>query len=179
MLNEPSDAAWYLAIARALLSVPLHGTTGALIGVGMARKHFLHDKGQTIFRILLIPVLIHGLYDFIFVLPFRNGKYERSESTSNLTTEKNTVDIGNWVAVFYLFNCALVLFGILYAMNQADVLVEEFRVYKEETEGDVRKPVSSHRTITVRSTGTSITPRIEEGSINGSGQLSADKDGPD
>ena len=59
-----------VALVRGIMSVPLHCTCGVFMGYfyGMARNH--HSRGQgglsALDRVLalLVPLLIHGLYDF-------------------------------------------------------------------------------------------------------------------
>jgi hypothetical protein len=53
-----------VALVRALTAVPLHSITGVIIGGFLARKKFLKER-YPVHRILLVPVLVHGLYDFI------------------------------------------------------------------------------------------------------------------
>jgi len=147
VLNEPSEAAWYLAIARAILSVPLHGSCGALIGVGLARRHFLNDQSQHFFKVIWLPIFIHGLYDFFFVLPVRDGPFKKGNSASHLATEANTVDIGGWTSFFYIFNMCLVAFGIFFAIYLTDNLIEDYRIHKEE-DGRPKDPVSTSNSST-------------------------------
>ena len=59
-----------VAITRGILSVPLHCTCGVFMGYfyGQARNHFGRGEYSASitdrFLALLIPILIHGLYDF-------------------------------------------------------------------------------------------------------------------
>ena len=60
-----------VAVARALLSVPGHGLFGVMMGYFFARARFSpENKRKFLWLSLLIPILFHGLYDFIlFYLP--------------------------------------------------------------------------------------------------------------
>jgi RsiW-degrading membrane proteinase PrsW (M82 family) len=58
----------FTAVTRALLAVPLHTTTGVLIGVDMAFKKF-RGEDRNYFRVLLVPFLLHGIYDFGTMFP--------------------------------------------------------------------------------------------------------------
>jgi len=51
------------AIIRAFLSVPLHASTGTIIGADVARRKF-HIEKKSIWKVLFIPILLHGMYDF-------------------------------------------------------------------------------------------------------------------
>lgn len=70
-----SDA-FQTALARAIMSVPLHACCGALIGIGFARRRLI-ERGQNkdtkkagfIGFILFWPVIIHGLYDVVLMIP--------------------------------------------------------------------------------------------------------------
>jgi RsiW-degrading membrane proteinase PrsW (M82 family) len=130
--ENPTDSAWYVAIARAFMSVPLHGTTGVMIGVGLARRRYLHDKSYSIFRILLVPVLVHGFYDFLFVLPFRDGPFQERGRGHSLQTEKNTVDIGELVGFFYIINIIVVFVFILYARSEVRRLEADYKFYRDQ-----------------------------------------------
>jgi len=117
----------YVAIARALLSVPLHGTTGALIGVGLARRLYLGEKKWNVFRVMLIPVIIHGTYDFVFMAPFRSGPFKEKEKGHELFTEENTVDLGENIGFIQLIAVLIVFFGAAYTKDQTKKLMEDYR----------------------------------------------------
>ena len=130
VLEENSDnAGWYLALTRALMSVPLHGTTGALIGVGLARRTFFgsaQGSSYGFWRVLAVPIFIHGLYDFIFVIPFRDGDLKPDQRNHQLHTNDNTLDVGELLGFLYLFNVGVVIFGVLYARSQIDRVLRDY-----------------------------------------------------
>ena len=131
VLNEGGDGAWFLAIARALLSVPLHALTGALIGVGFARRSFLHEE-RGVVRVIWLPIVVHGTYDFVFVLPIRNGPYDPSAVANRFFTEDNTVDVGRWTAMVYVFNVAMVIGMVTYAWFLVGWLVRDWRKLQKQ-----------------------------------------------
>ena len=52
---------WLLeAGLRVLLAIPFHTCTGALIGIGVYRQRVLRDPKLSVFKILRIPIFIHG-----------------------------------------------------------------------------------------------------------------------
>ena len=54
-----------IAVIRALSAVPGHAMLGAIMGFYVARAHFEpHRAGAMIAAALLVPVALHGLYDF-------------------------------------------------------------------------------------------------------------------
>ena len=69
-----SDA-FETALARAIMSVPLHACCGALIGIGFARRRLKErdpskkDQVGFVGSILFWPVMIHGLYDVVLMIP--------------------------------------------------------------------------------------------------------------
>ena len=62
------DDAFQIALARAVMSTPLHGTCGVLIGVGIARRTRGVKQGACLHAIWA-SVFIHGLYDVVLMLP--------------------------------------------------------------------------------------------------------------
>jgi protease PrsW len=65
--SRVSDA-FEIAFARALMSTPLHGTCGVLIGIGIAKRLRRGQKGHWC-GAMFYSVLIHGLYDVVLMLP--------------------------------------------------------------------------------------------------------------
>lgn len=54
-----------IAILRALTAVPGHALLGAIMGFYVARAHFEpHHAGKMLASALLVPILLHGLYDW-------------------------------------------------------------------------------------------------------------------
>jgi len=61
MNNEES---WYqVAVARALLAVPAHYIFAVLMGYYYSVYHFTDHSPRSAVKILLVPVLAHGIYD--------------------------------------------------------------------------------------------------------------------
>jgi len=59
------------AISRALVSVPMHGLTGCIIGAYVAYDRFVKESQEPSFgflRIIRYPVLLHGTFDFALVI---------------------------------------------------------------------------------------------------------------
>jgi len=96
----------FTTIVRGILAVPFHSCTGVLLGTYVARKK-LRFENINIFRMLLIPVLLHGIYDFFAIMP-----------TMYYTETQQT-----WIFIFPLFSCATVVYGIYYARKQAIALL--------------------------------------------------------
>jgi len=94
------------SIARGILAVPLHCCTGALIGVGVAKKRFKFEE-ISFFRILLLPVLIHGFYDFFAI--FSTSYYLETNQP--------------WIFFLVIFSVVAVLFGVILARKQSIALL--------------------------------------------------------
>jgi len=63
-------------IMRAFVSVPLHCTTGTFMGVSLGEGRFLKSKIPPAWQILILPVLVHGTYDFaLFVTAGVDSRY--------------------------------------------------------------------------------------------------------
>lgn len=56
---------WYVAVVRALLAVPGHYAYAILMGYFYSVYHFVDRSPKTAVCILLVPVLLHGIYDAI------------------------------------------------------------------------------------------------------------------
>jgi len=92
----------FTTVFRALLSVPLHSCTGILIGTSVARRKMRFEK-INFFWMLLMPILLHGIYDFFTIMP-----------TLYYTETQQT-----WIFFFPIFSVATVVYGIYYARKQA------------------------------------------------------------
>lgn len=126
VVHEDSDGAgWMLAVVRALVSVPLHGTTGSIIGYGLARRAFFNDTSQSFFKILFWPVVVHGIFDCLFMLPLRNGPFVKG-ATAEMQTEANTVDVGDWISLVYVVNIVMVIVAIAYARQAINAMCEAY-----------------------------------------------------
>jgi RsiW-degrading membrane proteinase PrsW (M82 family) len=62
-LNPFLVAGW-----RAFLSVPLHGLCGLFMGYEAARQKLGGAVTYSLFRILFLPVLVHGLFNYFLFL---------------------------------------------------------------------------------------------------------------
>jgi len=61
-----SSEAWFsVATSRALLAVPGHYAFAVLMGYYYSTYHFVDRSPKTAVRILLVPVMAHGVYDAI------------------------------------------------------------------------------------------------------------------
>jgi len=58
---------WAIAGWRAVLSVPLHALCGVAMGFEAARQKMAGEAGFRQGRILLLPVLAHGIYNFLLL----------------------------------------------------------------------------------------------------------------
>lgn len=67
--SENVTAAFVTAFARTFFSVPLHCSTGALMGADLALSG--QNQHKPISNILVVPVLIHGTYDFFLEMAAR------------------------------------------------------------------------------------------------------------
>lgn len=62
------DEWWLVAIGRALLAVPGHYAYAVLMGYYYSLYHFADRTPKTALSILLVPVLLHGVYDSIVMV---------------------------------------------------------------------------------------------------------------
>lgn len=62
------DEWWLVAIGRALLAVPGHYAYAVLMGYYYSLYHFADRTPKTALCILLVPVLLHGVYDSIVMV---------------------------------------------------------------------------------------------------------------
>jgi len=97
----------FTAITRAFLAVPLHATTGVLIGVDMAKKKFQVEE-KSYFRILFWPFLLHGLYDFGTMFP---------------SFYVTTVAENNWIFLMMPLSIGALIFGIWLARRRVRELL--------------------------------------------------------
>ncbi|MFM7510313.1 MAG: PrsW family intramembrane metalloprotease [Bacteroidota bacterium] len=61
------DGGMEVAVARAVLAVPGHGFDGVLMGYyfSLARFHEGNERRIYLFKSLWVPILFHGIYDFL------------------------------------------------------------------------------------------------------------------
>ena len=89
------------AIVRAVLAVPLHATTGIIIGFNLAEDKY-HGKKHGFFGTLAMPVLIHGGYDFFLML---EGLPEETK------------------AAMFVLVLGITICGVIYARKRKDALL--------------------------------------------------------
>jgi len=58
---------WAIAGWRAVLSVPLHALCGLAMGYEAARQKMTVDGPLRVFKIIILPVLAHGAYNFLLL----------------------------------------------------------------------------------------------------------------
>lgn len=64
-----------IALVRAFSAVPGHAMLGAIMGFYIARAHFEPEAARgLIVRALLVPVLLHGIYDFGLLATVNSGE---------------------------------------------------------------------------------------------------------
>lgn len=61
------------AFVRAFLSVPLHCTTGAIIGMGLAAQRYFGPAIKPFWSIMIVPWILHGSYDSVLMLGESDG----------------------------------------------------------------------------------------------------------
>lgn len=61
-----------VAIARALLAVPGHYAFAVLMGYYYSIYHFIDHSWETRIKILLVPILAHGIYDSLAMIGMAN-----------------------------------------------------------------------------------------------------------
>jgi len=103
----------FTAITRAFMAVPLHATTGIIIGVDVARKRF-RGEDRNYFRTLLIPFLLHGLYDFGTMFP---------------SFYVDLVAKNYWIFLIFPLSIVALIAGIWYARKRVKELLSMQDVY--------------------------------------------------
>lgn len=75
-------------VMRAVTAVPAHASFGAIMGYYFSKQHFKGEKVGVMSPAYLIPMAIHGLYDyFLFVVAGMSGtEAELTDSQSMLVT---------------------------------------------------------------------------------------------
>jgi len=107
VLSGDLTTAIFTAVMRAVVAVPLHASTGIIIGVDVARKKFEMDERKSIIRILIIPILIHGIYDFFMMF---------TSSYASLTKHYS-------IFAYSLLSIVTVIIAIMYAKRRAKGLI--------------------------------------------------------
>jgi RsiW-degrading membrane proteinase PrsW (M82 family) len=123
--GSSSTEAFYLAVSRALLAVPLHATTGCLIGIGVAQRAF-NTNGRSLWLVMILPIFVHGLYDFLWVIPLRHGAYKKEKKSHDLQNDGNTRDIGMVYDFLIIFNMSLVFAVAFYAWLRVKSVTREY-----------------------------------------------------
>jgi len=63
------DGGMQTALTRALTAVPAHAIFGITMGYYLGIAHMYRElKGKYLARALLVPILLHGIYDFILMV---------------------------------------------------------------------------------------------------------------
>lgn len=75
------DGGLGMVIARAFTAVPAHASFGAIMGYYFSKQHFSGSKVGVFSKAYVIPMVLHGLYDyFLFVI---GGLGERGDDISD------------------------------------------------------------------------------------------------
>lgn len=104
-LHGSTQQAIWTAIVRATLSIPLHAGTGAIIGALLARRRFVGRKVASeylgFFRIIVLPVLFHGWYDwFSFEQPLGTAGSPSAALLNNIVAPA-LLTLGTWLTARY------------------------------------------------------------------------------
>lgn len=63
------DGGMQTALTRAITAVPAHAIFGITMGYYLGIAHMYQElKGKYLIRALLVPILLHGIYDFILMV---------------------------------------------------------------------------------------------------------------
>ena len=63
------DGGMQTALTRAITAVPAHAIFGITMGYYLGIAHMYRElKGKYLIRALLVPILLHGIYDFILMV---------------------------------------------------------------------------------------------------------------
>ncbi len=63
------DGGMQTALIRAITAVPAHAIFGITMGYYLGIAHMYKElKGKYLARALLVPILLHGIYDFILMV---------------------------------------------------------------------------------------------------------------
>lgn len=70
-----------VGLVRAFTAVPLHASCGALMGLALAGRKLLGPgPGRGLLPALVVPILIHGLYDWPLMALSRRGEPDHAEA---------------------------------------------------------------------------------------------------
>jgi len=99
--SASSEQALHTAILRALLSIPLHAGTGAVMGAMLARRRFVGrkvpDQNLGFCHIIALPVILHGLYDYsAFAQPFGEAGTQVAAAVNNIVVPFAVV-VATWL----------------------------------------------------------------------------------
>ncbi len=73
----------FISPVRTLIAIPLHVTTGALIGFRLAQQMFFPNSRWTLRKALLFSVIVHGSFNLLWLYP---GLYRQSGGSSWLVS---------------------------------------------------------------------------------------------
>lgn len=65
-------------IARSITSVPVHAMYGIIMGYYLGKAKFAHNKKEkykSMFKAITVPILFHGIYDWVLIFPILSGTY--------------------------------------------------------------------------------------------------------
>ena len=66
VMGSSHGASFSTGVLRMFTAIPLHCSTGVLIGAALGRRKFLQDHDTDHFwHALVVPICVHGTYDFI------------------------------------------------------------------------------------------------------------------
>jgi len=144
----------FIAVTRIMYGTTLHTLTGTLIGIGVAKRDFVNERlplgsgcgasFKTWLRIIAVPILIHGLFDFqAFLLAGISSRYEwpsmfcfPSEEKSFMPKSQNPLDstcFGVSELISLLVDTGLLIWFALYVKKQYYSLPWQFnRVDRDE-----------------------------------------------
>jgi RsiW-degrading membrane proteinase PrsW (M82 family) len=64
----------FVAVARALIAVPGHSTTGLMIGAALGQSKFVGKEDLALWRVIAVPVVVHGSYNFSLMMSDHYGE---------------------------------------------------------------------------------------------------------
>lgn len=63
------SGSFVVGVGRAIVSLPLHCLTGIIIGLRLGRRRFIEPEQWPWYRVLVIPVFLHGTFDYMLFMP--------------------------------------------------------------------------------------------------------------
>jgi len=122
-----------IGLLRAFTAVPSHAAWGAIMGYLFARSYFAGERPGFFHKSLLVPILLHGFYDF--PLMFMDGKFFSTSGEQGLSDEQSMIFLG----------CILIfVFTFVFGIRMVYKYVKEMRA--EQNVGEVSSKKISERT---------------------------------